>query len=284
MLTRWRAADRPGNLKEYCCHKVDKRIAELVKRRARKRLAQEAIRLRKEEAGDYGHLKGKDGSVQPIFTQKPTLPDVGFVDDDDYYSGKGSEVGSNYARAPYAYPPGGYASAHHARYQLTDGPAPQPPYYAPSEGGYEPSIRSTGDRPLMAHQGPGGGAESSYSLVDAGGHPMSKAPSYRSTSSGGDAGGPHWAHEPAPPLPSHAFGYGDAGDAGARNMAYEAMAPSTAGYAADPRAYDQRSEHGRPDSRTAYAPHHDPYRPDSRLSGRPDSAYDLHQYCAWAPW
>ena len=137
----------------------------------------------------------------------------------------------------------------------------------------------------MAHQGPGGGAESSYSLVDVGSHAMSsRAPSYRSTSSG-DAGGPHWAHEPAPPLPSHSYGFEDAGDAGARNMAYESMAPSTAGYAADPRAYDQRSDYGRPDSRTAYAqPHHDAYRPDSRLSGRPESAYDLHQYCASRRW
>lgn len=45
------------NLKEYVCHKVDKRIAELMKRKNRKRLAKEAEIARKEARGDFSHLK-----------------------------------------------------------------------------------------------------------------------------------------------------------------------------------------------------------------------------------
>lgn len=55
-----------SNLKEYVCHKVDKRIAELMKRKNRKRLAKEAEIARKEARGDYSHLK-----VRSIWSRSP---------------------------------------------------------------------------------------------------------------------------------------------------------------------------------------------------------------------
>ncbi|KAM0746164.1 hypothetical protein T439DRAFT_273687, partial [Meredithblackwellia eburnea MCA 4105] len=74
-----------GNLKEYCCHKVDKRIAELMKRKTRKRLAKEAEIARKEARGDYSHLKdAKTGKFVAAPLPQPTLPKVGIRDEDLY--------------------------------------------------------------------------------------------------------------------------------------------------------------------------------------------------------
>jgi len=60
-----------GNLKEYCCHKVDKRISEVVKRNTRERIQKEAALARKEAAG-----------LAPSSLPQPTLPSLS-VDDDD---------------------------------------------------------------------------------------------------------------------------------------------------------------------------------------------------------
>ncbi|GAA6023299.1 hypothetical protein JCM11491_006886 [Sporobolomyces phaffii] len=98
-----------GNLKEYCCHKVDKRIAELMKRKNRKRLAKEAEIARKEARGDFSHLKDrKTGKLRAAPLPQPTLPKIGL--DDDLYSDSGSV--SHYPHhqpqqnnVPYGYPP-----------------------------------------------------------------------------------------------------------------------------------------------------------------------------------
>jgi len=67
-----------GNLKEYCCHIVDKRIEEVITRERENRL-QEAVKLEQKEArGDYSHLKSKKGA-KPL--PQPTLPTLS-VDDD----------------------------------------------------------------------------------------------------------------------------------------------------------------------------------------------------------
>lgn len=69
-----------GNLKEYCCHKVDKRISEIIKRRNKQRLARAASLARKEAAGDYSHLKNKKGELVGKPLPQPTLPNIS-VDD-----------------------------------------------------------------------------------------------------------------------------------------------------------------------------------------------------------
>jgi hypothetical protein len=98
-----------GNLKEYCCHKVDKRIDTVIKRRQKQRLADAAKLARKEAMGDYSHLKNKKGELisQPL--PQPTLPNLSVDDEIDntsmkargpppstytqeyYYSDKGGE-------------------------------------------------------------------------------------------------------------------------------------------------------------------------------------------------
>ena len=68
---------------EYVCHKVDKRIAEVIKRRNKERLAKAAALAKKEAMGDFSHLKNKKGELiaQPL--PQPTLPNLSVDDDFD---------------------------------------------------------------------------------------------------------------------------------------------------------------------------------------------------------
>jgi len=70
-----------GNLKEYCCHKVDKRIAEIIRRRNKKRQQQAEELAKKEAAGDFSHLRNKRGEIVGKPQPQPTLPALS-VDDD----------------------------------------------------------------------------------------------------------------------------------------------------------------------------------------------------------
>ncbi|KAF9954665.1 hypothetical protein BGZ72_004423 [Mortierella alpina] len=56
-----------GNLKEYCCHKIDKRIDELIRKKSRTRAADEAGK------------NAKDGAMTNL--QQPTLPQVDVLDE-----------------------------------------------------------------------------------------------------------------------------------------------------------------------------------------------------------
>ncbi|KAG5456257.1 MAG: hypothetical protein BJ554DRAFT_4049 [Olpidium bornovanus] len=99
-----------GNLKEYCCHKIDKRIGEMLRKKSRKRLAKEARRemaraLQSKAASAQGG--GRQAAAGPTL---PTLPDL-----DD----AASEYGGGFAASEY----GGfsaseldYAAAAHANY------------------------------------------------------------------------------------------------------------------------------------------------------------------------
>jgi len=93
-----------GNLKEYCCHRVDKRISELIKRKVRQRVVRQAALARKEAAGDYSHYKNKNGAMRAMPLPQPTLPKVNV--EDDYSSAYNTEVDtwSDY-KAPVDYLP-----------------------------------------------------------------------------------------------------------------------------------------------------------------------------------
>lgn len=89
-----------GNLKEYCVHKIDKRIEEILKRKTRKRL-QEARRQEQERIYYTG-----DSSMSIQDKDQPTLPNID-VDLDDastvaysqhaqYYYGNGYSEYSDY--------------------------------------------------------------------------------------------------------------------------------------------------------------------------------------------
>ncbi|KIJ37415.1 hypothetical protein M422DRAFT_781768 [Sphaerobolus stellatus SS14] len=72
-----------GNLKEYCCHKIDKRIADLIKRKTKQRVAKQVALAKKEAAGDFSHLKNREPALP-----QPTLPSVSLDDDEDITSVK----------------------------------------------------------------------------------------------------------------------------------------------------------------------------------------------------
>ena len=73
-----------GNLKEYCCHKIDKRISELVLYKKRQRLVKQAAIARREAEGDFRHLKNKKGQMVGKAIPQPTLPtlDIDVLRDD----------------------------------------------------------------------------------------------------------------------------------------------------------------------------------------------------------
>jgi len=77
-----------GNLKEYCCHKVDKRIGDVIKRRQKQRRIDAAKLAQKEAMGDYSHLKNKKGELIAKPLPQPTLPNLSVDDDDDSISMK----------------------------------------------------------------------------------------------------------------------------------------------------------------------------------------------------
>ncbi|KAJ3195842.1 hypothetical protein HDU82_001981 [Entophlyctis luteolus] len=104
-----------GNLKEYVCHKIDKRISELLKKKSRKR-TEEARKAELAELERIEKLKARaaaDGSeisfkpAPPMgLTQRPTLPDVGVdldAPDFDSISAYGSTF-TGYGGHP-VYPP-----------------------------------------------------------------------------------------------------------------------------------------------------------------------------------
>ncbi|KAK3830835.1 MAG: hypothetical protein JOS17DRAFT_150231 [Linnemannia elongata] len=57
-----------GNLKEFCCHKIDKRIDEIVKKKAKARASEATMNAK----------TGKGGET-PL--QKPTLPNIAFIEE-----------------------------------------------------------------------------------------------------------------------------------------------------------------------------------------------------------
>jgi hypothetical protein len=134
-----------GNLKEYCCHKVDKRIAELIKRKNKQRLAKQAALAKKEAAGDFSHLKDKQGRINVL--PQPTLPSVSLDDD---------ESDLRRQRNPYA-PPVNWQSDYKSEYASSfqpdypDYPPPMPEYQPYShlqpQGAYAAYGRSVGTLP-----------------------------------------------------------------------------------------------------------------------------------------
>ncbi|KAJ3031151.1 UNVERIFIED_CONTAM: hypothetical protein HDU68_006282 [Siphonaria sp. JEL0065] len=110
-----------GNLKEYVCHKIDKRISELLKKKSRKR-TEEARKAELAELERIQQLKARAkngqsdaGSVDPDsisfkpappmgLTQRPTLPDIDVDLDGPDFENR-SYSGSDYGGAQRFGPP-----------------------------------------------------------------------------------------------------------------------------------------------------------------------------------
>jgi len=143
-----------GNLKEYVCHKVDKRISQIIKRRNKERLAKANELAKKEAMGDYSHLKNKKGELIAKPLPQPTLPNLSVDDDMDDSSTMHTRVPpSNYSQDNYFasdykndldYPPmptyqQGYGHQGHSQSTFND-----PAQYGQYEEEYEGTAHLTG--------------------------------------------------------------------------------------------------------------------------------------------
>lgn len=186
-----------GNLKEYCCHKVDKRIAELMKRKNRKRLAKEAAIMRKEAMGDYSHLKDKKGQFKAAPLPQPTLPKIGMDELIGGGGGGGSIKGERTIRSNHAYPPHGMNKYAGSVSGLSlSGSQYNPPTVPWAHPGYAESTTSTDH--FVPHQAPivgrnypkpnsGGGGGYSDQVSEH--HPLAQPNIYTTTASQTGGGG-----------------------------------------------------------------------------------------------
>ncbi|KAI8820379.1 uncharacterized protein EV422DRAFT_530670 [Fimicolochytrium jonesii] len=223
-----------GNLKEYCCHKVDKRIDEILKKKSRKR-AEAARKKEEDDLKKYGKSSGP----------RPTLPtvDLDVMSNANYSSSGYNDSGSTlyrgdmgtalYDQSYAALPPppgpgsayggsnGGSSSLHGSQAYGRRQPSPLPPMP-------NPYVRA------LAHNAPGSGAgyggqpvqeirvgDSMYDQADMASEYGGSQPA--SHYSGGNAGGPpvsaagsgfappmnnNYAHHPHPqPHPGQHPGY-----------------------------------------------------------------------------
>ncbi|TDL29719.1 hypothetical protein BD410DRAFT_37772 [Rickenella mellea] len=136
-----------GNLKEYCCHKVDKRIAEIVKRKNKERLARAAALAKKEAAGDFSHLKNKKGEFVHNPLPQPTLPNVTLDDEDDSSSMRKGPSPSTYTAQSDYYYNSNYNNNYGA--QALDYPPTMPQYHQHQQyyqqGSFAPSVATLHD-------------------------------------------------------------------------------------------------------------------------------------------
>ncbi|GAA5847439.1 hypothetical protein JCM3766R1_002240 [Sporobolomyces carnicolor] len=205
-----------GNLKEYCCHKVDKRIAELMKRKNRKRLAKEAEIARKEARGDFSHLKDrKTGKLRAAPLPQPTLPDLKNL---DLYSDDSPQN-----TVPYAYPPPGSRALSNRNiypYASSDSESlhsiPTYPLQASHRNlSYADSIHSTDGLTAMAAPFSSSGGGGAYEQAQYAGMPT-RAPSYRTMPSEqsltglngwDDKGGMGYRQDSVESFQQHGYGY-----------------------------------------------------------------------------
>lgn len=148
-----------GNLKEYCCHKVDKRIAEIIKRKQKQRLARQAQLAKKEAAGDFSHL---GGNALP----QPTLPTISLDDEESdlkTVSNGNSRYAASVRTGKDSYWPDGKGSEYAGGAYMPDYP-PMPAYdpmaYPPQPGyaAYAPSLHDDGSTLYGEHDDYGKGS------------------------------------------------------------------------------------------------------------------------------
>jgi len=154
-----------GNLKEYVCHKVDKRITELIKKKQRQRIARAAA-LEKKLAN--GEIRNSKGEVIAPSVPQPTLPSISLDDDDlngplkrnDRDSPTDYESNETYERDYTGYPPKveydrGYMPYSSGEYgsttRLTDAAAPLGISYPPAAAPSLPPSAPAYPRPTLPH-------------------------------------------------------------------------------------------------------------------------------------
>jgi hypothetical protein len=206
LLTCFTHYSRAVSHQEYCCHKVDKRIAEIIRRRNKQRQAKATALARKEAAGDFSHLKGGASGQAPL--PQPTLPNIALDDDDlddgssmrtrgpppstftqndAYYPDQKTAYAPEYEYPPMpaytagAYPQQGYEYGQHGTYNAQAAQAvygDREPYFNDgyphdnyAHDGYTPDgYASATHIPLTHAAAPPGGAHDGHDLPAEGRH------------------------------------------------------------------------------------------------------------------
>ncbi|EST06158.1 hypothetical protein PSEUBRA_004028 [Kalmanozyma brasiliensis GHG001] len=202
-----------GNLKEYCCHKVDKRVTELVHLKKRQRLAKVNEIARKEAAGDFSHLMNKKGEMVRQAIPQPTLPtvDVDLLNDEKPNRSGPMQRSGSMASSLAAHGNGGYYGNHGVPGYQSPGHGPQHFYgvKAPSTHSlrYDDNGEYASTANLVSNAGPAGGeyggmsSNTFDSMADRMG-PIGTSPMLFAQRVGGGGGG---RISPAPPASQQAM-------------------------------------------------------------------------------
>lgn len=121
----------------------------MIKRKAKQRLAKQAALEAKEAAGDFSHLKNKQGQIVGTVLPKPTLPNVS-LDDEEVKPQR-----PKMATPAPSWPPTDYSSTDYAstvNLDYPDYPPPMPEYQPyshalPPQGQYHGYAQSVGTLP-----------------------------------------------------------------------------------------------------------------------------------------
>ncbi|KAH8118585.1 hypothetical protein DFH11DRAFT_1502410 [Phellopilus nigrolimitatus] len=223
-----------GNLKEYCCHKVDKRISEIVKRKNKERLAQAAKLARKEAAGDFSHLKNKKGELVHNPLPQPTLPDIK-LDDEDFDDSTSIRTRATGVNDYYNY------GADYKSTYANDFPPPMPAfnqqygYDNKAYSSYPPSVHTSPDDPSVYY---GDQYDSRTNLTAA------AAPVARQANNQSPMGNPHSAaYNGGYGQDAHNYGYGQEA-VGAYAIGGDANEYVQHGQAYTHNGYGYEQEHG----------------------------------------
>ncbi|KAJ1965121.1 Potassium transporter [Dispira parvispora] len=157
-----------GNLKEYCCHKVDKRIAEILRKYSKRRIAKE----RMNQSTCFSETKCSSDAGDSSVRGKPTLPKIEQLGEENRSTTplpQYTNSAANYSN-PYGAP---QAFGHHLDSSFTGGyPAPPQEKYPPTAG----SVAGEALEPSAMHNMDRSMSPSGYSEYDQEGGPMPQRP------------------------------------------------------------------------------------------------------------
>ncbi|KAJ3892904.1 hypothetical protein GG344DRAFT_44367 [Lentinula edodes] len=265
-----------GNLKvispfafEYCCHKVDKRIDTVIKRRMKQRLVDAAKLAKKEAMGDYSHLKDKKGKMLGKPLPQPTLPNLSVDDDDDRSSIR--------TRGP---PPSTYTQDSNYYYHDKGGAYPPPmpaynPYSANQSPGSYPYINPS--QPALSRED----YQSGYEEDDTTGLAVAAAPFAQQSQTYLNAHSSSLTN-PYSPGPTGGTGFNAHDVYQGRDSDHDGLAYYSNSHSetSEGLAYDQDSQPQQGGYHQDYVPHH-----DMQYSGDTYQDYSHSQpaYGAYAP-
>ncbi|ORZ30719.1 hypothetical protein BCR44DRAFT_133792 [Catenaria anguillulae PL171] len=145
-----------GNLKEYVCSRIDKRIAELMRRKAAKRINQQHMELAMYGTTKESAMTGGPEAKLPVLTEYGSTPPAA---SSGY--GKGAGGGANVQMIPLA---GGTTGAQASPAVYASRPPPGSPSMSPMFAPVDSSRRGSNQQPTGGYRPQQGGPAAYYPL------------------------------------------------------------------------------------------------------------------------